>query len=107
MNKERLSKVMDVTLDSALADTPAIGFESFTRGMVLIPTGSSITSLTYYGSTTQNGTYLPLYDSAKNALTQTSLTAARGYDIPAAVYALPWIKIVTDADGAVALALKS
>lgn len=106
MTTKRLSKAYTITLDSTLADTPEIDMQGFSRGHVAIPVGSSITALTYYASPTKGGTYLPLYDSAKNAITQTSLTAGRAYEMPVAVASVAFLKIATDADGAVHISLK-
>ena len=94
------------TLNTAVATTPEIDIAKYLTGEIYIPTGSAITSLTYHVAPVAGGTYLPAYDAAGSAVTQT-VAAARAYAMPAAVFGAPVIKIVTNAAGAVTLTLKS
>lgn len=88
------------TLDSVLADTPVITYKNYAGGAVIIPSGSSITSLTYYGAGDYSGTFTAIYDSAGVAVTQT-VAGGRAYPIPDACFPYPYLKIVSNADGAV------
>ena len=101
------SAAFDLSLTTSVLTTGEIIFQGMRSGVVNIPTGSSITSLTYHGATTSGGTYLPLYDSAKNALTQTTLTAGRAYQMPTAVAGVAFLKIVVDAAGTVGISIKA
>ena len=102
----RHSDVSSITLDSVLVDTPEINMKDFAGGSVSIPAGSTITTLTYYGCHTQGGTHLVLLDSDGVAVTQT-VAASRVIDMPAAVFGLPYLKIVSNADGAVSICRKT
>jgi len=54
-------------------------------GLVIVPSGSSITSLTYYTAEKPGGTRVPLNTSAGVATVQT-VAAGKAYDMPAEVY---------------------
>jgi len=54
-------------------------------GLVIVPSGSSITSLTYYTAEKVGGTRVPLNSSAGVATTQT-VAAGKAYDMPSEVY---------------------
>jgi hypothetical protein len=95
-----------VSVDTVLADAEAVAYHNFASGVVEVPTGSSITLLTFHVSC--NGTtYLPLY-AADNvtAITQ-AVTAGRAYALPATLAGAAYIKITGDADGTVNLHLKT
>lgn len=96
------------TLDSVLADSPEIEIGWAASGEIFIPTDSPITTLTYYVAPHSGGTYIAAYDSASSpaAVTQT-VSAAKAYPIPAAVFGSGNMKITTNADGTVAISLKS
>jgi len=55
-------------------------------GLVIIPEGSSITSITYYTAEKQGGTRVPLNDKDGEAVAQTGLSDGNAYDMPAEVY---------------------
>lgn len=96
---------LTVGLDTTVNASAEIKFQA--RGAtVLIPTGSGITSLTYYAAEKPGGTYLPLYASdASTEVTQT-VQGGRAYDMPAAVFGAYPIKIVANAAGNVYLTMK-
>ncbi len=94
------------TLDSTIGDTPEINIEHYGSGQIAIPTGSTITTLTYHIAPAVGGTYLPAQDTSGAAVTQT-VGAAKSYPIPAVLFGAAAIKIVTNADGAVIVTLKS
>jgi hypothetical protein len=94
-----------VTVDSALADSQAIVFKGFTTGVTLVPSGSSINTLTYYVSSTEDGTYIQLYNSS--GAVSTTVAAGRAYPLPAELEGAGYIKLVGNADGVVDLHLIS
>ena len=98
--------VLSLTLDSTLVDTPEIDMRDFAGGSIQLPTGSSITTLTYYGCHTKGGTHVALLDADGVAVTQT-VAAVRIVDLPAAIFGLPFLKILTNADGAVTVCRKT
>lgn len=105
---QRLAHGYTPTLDSTLADTPVIPFEAFAGGVITIPTGSSITSLLWYGSPTIDGTYVSLYQKDNSAVVNpNTVAAARVYPFPDEAFGIKFLKIVPNADGAASLQLKS
>lgn len=110
MSLTRFTTVLSsVTVDTTLADSKAIPFSNYTSGRIYIPAGSSITSLTFHDSPTEDGTYLASYDDTATtpvALALTGLAASRSYPIPAKMFGAAWIKMVPNADGTVAIVLK-
>lgn len=107
-NIQREAVTLAKTLDSTLADTPALLVGNYAGGIITIPTGSSITSLEWHVAESENGTYLPLYKKDDSAVvTPSTVQAARAYPFPDEVFAAKYLKIKTNADGAVTLHFKS
>src|SRR5688500_16800659 len=103
---QRFPNSLSVLLDSTLADSEAIPLGDFAGGLVSIPTGSSITSLTFYASDSKAGTYRQIFDAANAAVSRT-VAAARAYALPDECFAVRWLKMVPNADGTVVVTLKS
>lgn len=97
--------ITSLTVDSTLADSQAFVYRGFTGGVVVIPAGSSITSLTYYVASTEGGTYIQLYDSV--GAVSTTVAASRAYQLPADLAGAANVKLVGNADGNVDLHLIS
>ena len=106
----RLSNTLSsVTVDTVLADCKAFPFSGYAGARVLIPSGSSITSLTFHESVTESGTFVACYDDTATtpvALALTGVAASKSYPIPAKLYGARWLKMVGDADGVVDIVLK-
>ena len=104
---DRLSSTISaVTVDgSAVADSEEIGMASYAGGMVFVPSGSGLTTLTYYAAEKPGGTYLAAYDAEGTAITQT-VQAERCYPIPTDLYGARAIKITGNTDGTVLVSLK-
>jgi hypothetical protein len=82
-----------------------VDFRNFSGGQVYVPAGSSITSLTWYGS--HDGvTFLPVQDGAGNAVVS---TVAAGYSclIPASCFACAFLLAVGNAAGTINLSIKT
>lgn len=95
-----------LALNTAEGTTAAgLSVAEYQSGGIFVPTGSAITSLTYYGASYSGDTYLPAYDAAGNAIVQT-VAAAKCYAMPATVFGFALIKIVTNAAGTVKVSLK-
>lgn len=94
----------DVSLTTALGTTPNFDFRKWAGGNIMIPAGSSITSLTFYSSL-DDGNYVPLNDSTGSAVALT-VAASGSYPIPDAVFGCSDIKIVSDAAGSVDMLFK-
>lgn len=104
-----VSYIATVGVDTNLADCEPVPFGSYAGGRVYIPSGSSITSLTFYDAPASDGTYLASYDDTATtpvAITLTGLGASKSYPIPAKMFGANWIKMVGNADGTVHLSLK-
>lgn len=95
-----------VSVGTDAADSKAIPVENHASFTVHVPAGSSITSLSVYSATSENGNYLPLKDAAKAAAAITDLTAGEAYQLPISTFGLAWMKLVGDAAGVVDLVMK-
>lgn len=103
---DRLSTTLsEVTVETTLASCEEIGFGSFAGGMIFVPVGSSITSLTWYAAESPGGTYLAANDEDGNAITQT-VAAEAAYQLPLALYGCRALKAFGDAAGTILISLK-
>ena len=73
---------------------------SFAGGIISIPTGSTLTSLTFYHSDTEDGTYLPLHDSSGTATTLTC-AADKSYVQPQDCNSAVHLKVIGNAAGTI------
>lgn len=96
----------EYSLNTAESTTPEILYGDFEYGIIFIPSGSPITSLTFYAAPESGGDFLPLYDVTNAAVTMT-VAAGRAYPIPAECIAAKAIKIVSDAAGDVEMSFRS
>lgn len=94
-----------VDLTNSESTTEAIDFRQYSGGMVYIPNGSSITTLTFWAAPKPDGTYEPLKDSSNNAVTRT-VAADGAYALPDECFGAGAIKMVANASGTVSLSLK-
>lgn len=104
MQIDRRTTKHTLSLTTSLGTTEACPMTSLASGMVFIPTGSSITSLTFHAAHTAGGTYHAVYDSAGTAVTKT-VAATRCYPLPVSIYGCHSFKIVSDAAGDVTVML--
>lgn len=101
----RCSIQQPLTVDTVLADAEELGFSDWITGIVYVPSGSTITSLTWYAAYERGGTFYAAYDSNGDAVTQT-VAATKAYPIPLALAGAVALKAVGDADGTVYVSLK-
>lgn len=94
-----------VAVGTTVAASDAIVFGDFANGMVYIPAGSSLTTLTWHASTELSGTYLAAEDAASAAVTQT-VAASQSHPIPVALSGARFLKITGNAAGVVGVTLK-
>lgn len=99
----RASESRDLSLTDSAATTPEINTGGYETGTVHVPSGSSITTLTFHSAPTAGGTYLPLYDTGGNAVTLT-VQGGRTYKLPS-FHGSRFTKMVANAAGAVAISL--
>jgi hypothetical protein len=103
---DRLSQtIASVTVATAVASSEEIRLSSYAGGMIFVPAGSSITTLTWYAAEKPDGTYLVAYDEDNIAVTQT-VQAGRCYPIPSALFGCRAIKAVDAAGGYLLVSLK-
>lgn len=96
------------SLTTAIGTTEEMPKSGMAWGDVYIPTGSSITTLTWWkapalvaGNSFEAGTYLPAYDddlTSPAAIVQT-VAGGNSYPIPAALASAPFLKAVSNAAG--------
>jgi hypothetical protein len=97
-----------VAITNDIATTGGIDIGKFASGEVVIPTGSGLTSLTYYIAYQTGGTYTPAYDAAAPgvAIAQT-VAQTRAYPIPASVFGAALIKMVGNTSGTIGYNVKT
>lgn len=95
-----------VTIATSVASSQELFFGNYGGGMIHIPTGSSITTLTWYVADKPGGTYLAAYDEAGTQLQQT-VGDGKAYAIPLGLFGCAAVKVVGDAGGTAAITLKS
>jgi len=106
MTSARYSTSIDtVAVSDAVATSEAINYGDYEMGMVYIPSGSSLTTLTWHASTGINGEYLAADDAAGAAVVQT-VAAGQAHPIPAALSGARFLKITGNAQGVVGITLK-
>ena len=86
------------SLTTLLASTPVIDFTIFEKGIVVLPSGSTINDLDFYVSYDQAGTYIYMPGADL-----TSLAAERAYQLSDKLCGAQYIKIVANAAGSVDL----
>lgn len=99
------SASFSVSLNTAIGTTAEFSYGDFRDGFVIVPTGSSVTSLTYWVSGSSGGTYIAAHDASGTAITQT-VAGAKAYALPAALAGARWVKIVSNAAGTVTITAK-
>lgn len=100
---------ISVSVTTSATTTPAISFSEFAGGTLYIPTGSSITSLTFHASPHVGGTFYPAYDDSSMsspAAIVLTVAANRCYPIPSSLFGSGAFKMVSDAAGTVYLSMK-
>lgn len=106
MTNARYSVSIDnVSVGVAAAASSPIEYGDFASGMVYVPSGSTITTLTWHASLSFNGTYIAADDAAGAAVVQT-VAAGQAHPIPAALTGARFLKITGDAAGIVGVTLK-
>ena len=104
MQRQYKSQVISFT--NAAANTAVVDVSQYAGGTVLVPSGSSITTLTVYGHSNSNETPVALYDKDGVAVSMT-VEASRIYELPTATFGLRQLALVGNASGSVVLALKT
>lgn len=98
------TQIDSVAVGATIGNSDPFNYGDFEKGMVFIPTGSAITTLTWHASNSERGTYLPV-NNASGAVTQT-VSQGKAYPIPTDVLGARFLKITGDAAGVVGVSLK-
>jgi hypothetical protein len=114
MTRSNYIATQEVAITAAVGTTDEIPYGAYAGGMVYIPNGSSITSLTWHASHELGGTYEPAYHSVDEHVTPITYVATvqtvaadHAVPIPAELVGAAAIKAVGDAAGTVQVSLKS
>ena len=93
----RFSTNLTATIGTDAAGSSCIKFGEFAMGFFHLPSGSSVTSVTWYSCATEDGTYQAAYDEYGNAVTQT-VSDDKAYAIPNSLAGAVFLKAVGDAE---------
>lgn len=112
---DRHAVVQSVAVTDAPGTTQAFQVENFAYGAITVPAAATgIEALTFYGSDSETGTFVAIYEEDPAARTTPAACtrntdASRTLPIPVACFAFKWIKMVCDSsgDGTVIVHLKS
>lgn len=88
----------DIAADTAVGTTAEIAYVDREHGEFVVPSGSSITSITWHAAEKPGGTYGAAQDESGTAVTQT-VAAGESHPIPDALRGAGAIKPVTNAAG--------
>lgn len=101
LTERHYKNVGTVVVDQTLADSAAIDYRRYASGHFTVPTGSTITTLTWHSSHEDvDASFTPAYTEANAAVTQT-VAETRRYPIPAALAGAHYIKAAGNADGTI------
>ena len=94
-----------VAVATTVGNSDELDVRNYAGGSVHVPNGSTITTLTFYALHAAGGTCVALYDADHVAVTLT-VAANQVVELPASVFAIPFMKLVGNAAGNVSLFLK-
>ena len=104
------SDTESLTVDTVgnIATCTALDMSQYSGGVVHVPSGSSVTTLTPYvnDSGTSTGTYVPFYDVSGGS-TAIAVAASKSYEMPIALFACKWVKFVANDSGTIKVDLKA
>ena len=96
----------NVSVASAVSNSGIIDYSGWAGGMVYVPSGSSITELTWYASLSEGETFYPVQDGFGNSVTS-SVSGGMSCFIPAECYGAICLKVSGNSSGIVHVSLKS
>lgn len=104
---ERYSKHMeDVAITDDVDTTPEIPFHRWKYGMVYVPDGSSITTLTIHAAPDVGETYEPLWDNGTPSAVTITVAANRANPLPDECFGAGALKLVGNVAGTIQISLK-
>jgi hypothetical protein len=102
---ERRTRTDALALTTSTTTTAQLAYGAYSGGTIHVPTGSSITTLTYYAYDHEAAAYSALYDADGVAVTQT-VAATNAYPILDSAYGVRTLVLVANAAGTVNVDLK-
>lgn len=88
-----------VTIDTSVSNSTLIDYRRYNGGNFTVPSGSSITTLTFYTAHEDvSASYIAAYTEANAAVTMT-VAASRRYPLPAALAGAHFIRATGNAAG--------
>ena len=103
---DRHTGELSVDITASAGTSATIAFRSFAGGMIYVPNGSSITTLTAHAAPNPDGTFEPAYDESGTAIAIT-VAADQAHPIPTALFAAGSIRLVGNTTGTVIVGLKT
>lgn len=94
-----------IDITAAESTSVAIDIRTFAGGSIQIPVGSSITTITFYADHDAAGVFGAMYDNEGYALALT-VAAGRTYELPSAIFSVPYFKMVGNTTGTITVFLK-
>ena len=88
-----------VSLTDAIGTTAVITYRGYRKGFVYVPNGSSLTTLTWHSSDSEDGDYEACHDGS-NPITST-VAADRAVPLPTTLEGAAYLKAVGNAAGTV------
>jgi hypothetical protein len=83
------------TIGTSAANSDAVGMGGFAGGVIRIPASNGNTTLTFFHSDSDTGTFQQMYDTAGAAISATiSSTLAADVPLPSTLTDCHWVKVV-------------
>lgn len=97
--------ISEISANTATTTSESFRYGTYAGGMLFIPSGSSITTITWYAAETDTGTWLAVKDEDGTAVTQT-VAASEAHQLPTALYGARYLMPVVNAAGTILFTLK-
>ena len=105
---KRRGRIVSLTIGTATDAATAIRLDDMAGGIISVaPLPTAATTLQMYGATSEDGDYGRVYDASGSAADITlvpSSSATQIYSLPDALYALPFVRIVSGSTNATSVA---
>jgi len=90
-----------VTISDDKDNSTSIVFSGFRKGIINVPSGSSITAITYWVANSEDGTYQQLYSGG--SAVSTTVAHSKSYALDSAIEGAAFLKLQANAAGTAAL----
>ena len=97
--------VASLAVATAVTGSGTIKYENARSGVVYVPAGSSLTSLTWHASLSEDGPYVAAEDASSAALVQV-VAAGQAHPIPAVLEGAMFLRVTGDVAGEIGYTLK-